>query len=360
VRQIVASQSSCRRRGNESQPALRSWHSRIQSEPPHVVSYKFPETFEDVFALPGIGRYTAGAICSIAFNQPTPVLDGNVIRVLTRIFGIEGDPREKKTNAKLWQVATELVTHASRITHHASRLDSTRTKDEDESEVRSPKSEIRNSRNSSSVTVTGSCSALNQSVMELGALVCTPRSPKCPHCPARRLCVAFREGRQEELPNLGQRRPATKRRFIAFVIERNRRFLVRQRPADVVNAHLWEFPNVEFAGSDFRSPTFRRNPVIDSADRLKAELQTNMPCRATGLRMIDEKPFCTIRHSITRYRITLEAWRAELNGQTKYVSGRWFAPAQLNKLAFTAAHRNILRRLLERDLQWAGRLRRTR
>ena len=74
---------------------------------------KFPENFEDVLALPGIGRYTAGAICSIAFNQPTPILDGNVIRVLTRIFGIAENPKEKQTNARLWKLAEELVIRAS-------------------------------------------------------------------------------------------------------------------------------------------------------------------------------------------------------------------------------------------------------
>ena len=73
---------------------------------------EFPREFDAVLALPGIGRYTAGAICSIAFNQPTPILDGNVIRVLTRLFGIKGDPREKKTNAKLWQIAEDLVKSA--------------------------------------------------------------------------------------------------------------------------------------------------------------------------------------------------------------------------------------------------------
>ncbi len=81
-------------------------------ETPHVVSCKFPEKFEDVLALPGIGRYTAGAICSIAFNQPTPILDGNVIRVLTRIFGIAENPKEKETNESLWQMAEELVCRA--------------------------------------------------------------------------------------------------------------------------------------------------------------------------------------------------------------------------------------------------------
>ena len=73
---------------------------------------KFPEKFEDVLALPGIGRYTAGAICSIAFNQPKPILDGNVIRVLTRLFGIAANPKEKVTNAQLWQLAEDLVGRA--------------------------------------------------------------------------------------------------------------------------------------------------------------------------------------------------------------------------------------------------------
>ena len=90
---------------------------------------RFPHDFEDVLALPGIGRYTAGAICSIAFNQPQPILDGNVIRVLTRLFGIAGNPRERKTNARLWQLAEDLVLQAAEtephnappLTHYASR-----------------------------------------------------------------------------------------------------------------------------------------------------------------------------------------------------------------------------------------------
>ncbi|HEX3988754.1 MAG TPA: A/G-specific adenine glycosylase, partial [Verrucomicrobiae bacterium] len=70
---------------------------------------RFPSGFEDILALPGIGRYTAGAISSIAFGQPTPILDGNVIRVLTRLFAIAGDPREKSVNLRLWEIAEKLV-----------------------------------------------------------------------------------------------------------------------------------------------------------------------------------------------------------------------------------------------------------
>jgi len=183
---------------------------------------KFPQNFDDVLALPGIGRYTAGAICSIAFNQPTPILDGNVIRVLTRVFGISENPREKKTKAQLWRLAEELVGRAA-----CSRFIG----------VPSPP---RRGRDTAPYH-----SFLNQSLMELGALVCTPRQPQCRICPMKKLCVAFRENRVEELPNLGRRTAATARRFIAFAVNRQGRFLVRQRPAGVVNAHLWEFPNVE-------------------------------------------------------------------------------------------------------------------
>src|SRR5262245_2633220 len=80
---------------------------------------RFPERFEEILALPGIGRYTAGAICSIVFNEPKPVLDGNVIRVLTRVFAIKDNPTEKAANAKLWQLAEQLVIIASKIQRRA-------------------------------------------------------------------------------------------------------------------------------------------------------------------------------------------------------------------------------------------------
>jgi adenine-specific DNA glycosylase len=272
----------------------------------------FPTNFEAVLALPGIGRYTAGAICSIAFNQPTPILDGNVIRVLTRVYGIASDPREKQTNAQLWQLAEELVTHASRITHHAPRQNSrtrTRTKDEDD-------------RN---------CSHLNQSLMELGALLCTPRSPNCPACPVQKLCIARKEHLHSQLPNLGKRAAATERRFLAFVVERNGRFIVHQRPAGAVNAHLWEFPNVEVGAR-----------VCDPQHAAAKEL---------GFKVKAPKSLHTIKHSITRYRITLEAWRAELASPSAKIPGRWLTPKQLHQLAFTSAHKKILQAIAEAKTQ---------
>jgi len=258
---------------------------------------KFPENFDDVLALPGIGRYTAGAICSIAFNQPTPILDGNVIRVLTRIFSISRNPREKETNQLLWQIAEKLICRAKA------------TKDAKE------KNSLRLSRSSREMN---SCSFLNQSLMELGALVCTPRNPQCGTCPVQKLCVAFRENRVAELPNLGKRQVTTTRRFVAFVVERNGRFLVRQRPAGVVNAHLWEFPNVEILNGKFNPKLAAKNILGIEARRIE--------------------PLCMVKHSITRYRITLEAFRVMPEGTS---SGIWKTPAQMRRLALTAAHKKL-------------------
>jgi A/G-specific adenine glycosylase len=257
---------------------------------------KFPENFDDVLALPGIGRYTAGAICSIAFNQPTPILDGNVIRVLTRIFGIAENPKEKKTNARLWQLAEELVQNS--------------------------KLKIKNSKSC--------CSHLNQSLMELGALICTPKNPQCLICPVQKLCVAFKEGRTEELPNLGKRAAATARKFVAFVIECDGKFLTRQRPAGVVNAHLWEFPNVE-VGARLGEP-----------QHVLAELNG---LRVTDPRSVKLEPLCTVKHSITRYRITLKAFEVSLKKFPAQIDGAWKTTAEMQAMAFTSAHRKILRAL---------------
>jgi A/G-specific adenine glycosylase len=245
---------------------------------------KFPKDFEAALALPGIGRYTAGAICSIAFNQPTPILDGNVIRVLTRVFGIGENPRKPETNRLLWQIAEQSVWMA--------------------------KSAGKNS-----------CSHLNQALMELGALICLPRNPQCGVCPVRTSCFSLGNNCIERLPNLGKRRAATVRRFVAFVVGRNGKYLVRQRPAGVVNAHLWEFPNVEVNGEK-RDAT----AIFRSQFGFLAEL----------------RPLCALRHSITRYRITIEAFRVEAARRPAIPGGIWRTKRQLQRLAFNSAHKKIL------------------
>jgi len=253
---------------------------------------RFPRDFEAVLALPGVGRYTAGAVCSIAFNQPKPILDGNVVRVLTRCYGIAGDPRDRRVNERLWQLAEELVLRAA----------------ENRGRARA-------------------CAQLNESLMELGALVCTPRQPQCDRCPIVKECVAFQQGRVHQLPR--RRRPvrATPRRFVAFVAQNGSRFLVSQRPAGGVNAHLWEFPNLELAPED--------------TDLTRAAR------RALGVRVTTLEPLGTIRHSITRYRITLEGYRVMSRPADGIpaTNGRWLGLGRLRQLAFTSAHKQLLERI---------------
>ncbi len=273
---------------------------------------KFPQHFDAVLALPGIGRYTAGAICSIAFNQPMPILDGNVIRVVTRLFGLAENPKAKNANAKLWKIAEELVAHAK-----------TQRRQANNSPVRTFAASRRDN----------SCSFLNQSLMELGALICAPRNAQCRICPANQLCVAFKENRVAELPNLGKREVATTRRFVAFALEWNGKFLIQQRPSGVVNAHLWEFPNLEVTGG--KSDTQAAFKTLFSA---KPEVI---------------QPLATVKHSITRYRVTLEAFLVRLTKTRSpssplkiltcgtRLSPRWLEPHEFDSVAFSSAHKKL-------------------
>jgi A/G-specific adenine glycosylase len=242
----------------------------------------FPSEFDAVLALPGIGRYTAGAICSIAFNQPAPILDGNVMRVLARLFGIDGNPRDKEVNERLWTLAAELVRQAA------------------------PKH----------------CSELNQGLMELGALICTPRSPRCGDCPVSRQCIAWRQRRVEELPRTPARPRITRRRFVAFVARDGKALFARQRPGGVVNAHLWEFPNVEILPGD-------------------GDLQ-QAAATALGTRGVELKMLCTIKHSITRYAISMDVFDVTSAADEIIGPGEWLSRRRLKQISFCSAHRKVL------------------
>jgi A/G-specific adenine glycosylase len=265
---------------------------KISSEPGGC----FPTQFNEILALSGVGRYTAGAIASIAFNQPAPILDGNVIRVLTRLFAIDADPKQKQTNTQLWAIAEQLVREAAQ-----------------HSPPPTPHP----------FTLSGACSALNQSLMELGATVCTPRQARCADCPLRSHCAARATNRVDSLPNLARRNAVTPRRFVAFVVERDGRWLVRQRSAGVLNAHLWEFPNAE---------------IDNGATDVNEVASGVLRARLRSLRRLT-----TVKHSITRYRISLEAYLftgGRIFERSK--DARWLALAELEKLPFTSAHRKVL------------------
>jgi A/G-specific adenine glycosylase len=157
--------------------------------------------------------------------------------------------------------------------------------------------------------------------MELGALVCTPRNPQCLMCPAKGICIAHKENRTAELPNLGERETATARRFLAFILEHDGEFLVRQRPEGIVNSHLWEFPNLE----------------VTSQKPDEAALAKDF----FGIPPAKFELLCTVKHSITRYRITVNAFTVGFNKLPAKLDGVWKSPARMRQLAFTAAHKKL-------------------
>ncbi len=160
----------------------------------------FPDTVEGLLELPGVGRYTAGAIASIAFGIPAPVLDGNVARVLSRLLALE-QPVDKPAGQRLlWGVAEDLVNPEDPSAH-------------------------------------------NQAMMELGALVCVPRSPRCPSCPLSEDCRARAQDQVERYPIKGPRRRPKKVRAVAgLLLDAQRRMLLARRPEDGLLGGLWEVP----------------------------------------------------------------------------------------------------------------------
>ncbi len=168
----------------------------------------FPPDAESLARVKGIGRYTAGAVASIAYGEAAPLVDGNVARVLARIFAIEDDVREAKGIARLWALATELV--------HA-----------------------------------GDPGAWNQALMELGAMVCVPREPRCLVCPVREACHARLLGLERELPRVKPKaKPQLQRRWALVALEEGGAVLLGQRRPEARFGGLWEPPSVDASGDN--------------------------------------------------------------------------------------------------------------
>lgn len=251
---------------------------------------KLPADHGLLLGLPGIGRYSAGAICSIAFNQPTPVLDGNVVRVLTRLQGILEDPKPAPVRDGLWAMAELLVRQAS-----------------------------------SASSATGyACGALNQSLMELGATVCIPANPNCAECPLRACCQARRQGLTSQIPYRTQSQPAKRMRLACFLVESQNRFLVRQKSPGEFNAGLWEFPTVEI-----------KTGAVNPAELIRAHFGF-LPDQVEKLGLV--------RHRITCHQIAIQIFRVhgEPPIQASAATSQWLDFPQLAGLAFSGAHRKIL------------------
>lgn len=252
---------------------------------------RVPELVSELLALPGIGPYSAGAIASIAYGHAEPLVDGNVIRVLTRLFALRGDPNKAPLKAEIWARARALV----------------------------PKN---------------AAGDFNQALMELGATVCTPRNPRCDACPVATHCRALAHDLVEVLPELPARAKATPVHVVAAIASRGKRVLVTKLRPDAPRwAGMWLFPAAEVGSKETPEAAVAR--ALSNAVGLHGQ--------ASGL-------LCVVRHTVTRFRITLDAYRVNASaGVAKALTVSdcaWKAPHELGDLAMPKAHRQIAERLV--------------
>ncbi|MCS7090942.1 MAG: A/G-specific adenine glycosylase [Verrucomicrobiota bacterium] len=260
---------------------------------------RFPRQWDEILALPGVGRYTAGAISSIAYNLAVPAVDGNVSRVLRRWLG---RPLGKQ-DALAWAVAERWVKLAARCPPvRLLRL--------------SP------SGQPADAPVCPPCSAFNQALMELGATVCLPFKPLCTVCPIQQHCAYARS--PATCAGAPQRRPSSiKRRLVVWVVQRRGRYLVRQRSLQECNGGFWELPTFEIPE--------------ETSDALA-------PSTCKWFEPLKAKPLYQLTHHITRYRYHVQVYPAKLKGN--WPAGRWLTTAQLAARPMTRLSRKVLDRLL--------------
>ncbi len=244
-----------------------------------------PSEVATLRSIPGIGRYTAGAIASIAYHRAEPVLDGNVMRVLCRWRDIPGDPRRPPLNEHLWALARQLATNTN-------------------------------------------AAQLNESLMELGALVCTPTKPSCSDCPLSRQCRALANGHIELRPMRADR-PATTERHVTLAIVMSGRQVLLTQPVQRAThwSELWTFPQWEGRQRD--------DPEQSVTDWLSSELGLTTS-RATVL--------ARGNYAITRFRFRYVAVQALVRKVAKRsvpAGFAWVARQRLDDLAMPAPHRRL-------------------
>ena len=247
---------------------------------------QLPDTAEELSKLPGIGRYTAGAIASLAFGCDAPVVDGNVKRVLARLYAIRGDVRAPKVERELWALA----------------------------ESNLPK---------------GRAGRWNEAMMELGATLCTPRSPRCNECPLARVCRARALDIQDKVPERTAKKRTPHYDVTAAVIRKRNRVLIAQRPLGGMLGGLWEFPG----GKRERGETLEECLQREIREELGIEIEVG-------------KLVTQVQHAYTHFRITLHAYECRLvRGRPRAVQvadWRWVRLDELDDLAFAVTDRKII------------------
>lgn len=249
---------------------------------------KIPNDPDQILRLPGIGRYTAGAILSIAFGRNLPAVDGNVRRVISRLFAMEESVDDAAVQKRIEERVSALVPK------------------------RAP-------------------GRFNQALMELGAVCCTPKTPTCTVCPLQAACGARSRGLVDRLPVRGKKKAIPHRGVVAAIIrEKSGRVLIVQRPARGLLGSLWKFPG------GFLNP---QEPGEAGLARIARE--------AFSIEIGVGAPLAQVKHAYTHFRITLTAFDCTLKKRAPAVSPcRWAGKGELEELPFSKADRLIARLVL--------------
>lgn len=254
---------------------------------------QFPTAVDQVLALPGIGRYTAGAILSISADQRLPILEANTVRLFSRLIALRQPPALPAANRLLWHVAEQLL----------------------------PKN--------------GS-GQFNQAAMELGALICVPANPRCSECPLESLCPTRAASLQAVIPGKVKQMVYEDRLHWSVILRREGRFFVRQCPSGEHWAGLWDFPRFDVTGA--------AAPVDLVETKLKDEF---------GLAASLGDNVMSLRHGVTRFRIRLDVfWGQEPSSEwtnqvreKKSLGTGWFTPDELSQLPMSAPGRKLARKI---------------
>lgn len=252
-----------------------------------------PADLEALRALPGVGRYIAGAVCSFAFDRPAPILEANTLRVLTRLLAWKAPPTTTTSQTRLWQAAERLVP------------------------TRQP-------------------GRFNQAIMELGATLCTPREPACLVCPVARACRARELGLQDTLPTRAARPAPVAVVESCVLVVRDGEFLVVRRGPGRLWEGFWEFPTIHIAGADPAGRSFG-DVAGDLAEGIR---------RLTGVRARVGPALRQVRFGVTKHRVDLSAhpgtWlEHEPRPGPGLVEVRWVPPDHLGELTFGSAQRRL-------------------
>lgn len=249
----------------------------------------YPNNFEEWLKLPGVGKYTAGAICSIAYNHPVPAIDGNGLRVMTRYFSIEEEIDRPETIAEIRERTLKLIP-------------------------------------------TEKPGTFNQALMELGALICKPSSPLCSACPVRARCRALELGKQEQLPNRKPKKRIPQKQAVAAWFSITDNLLLHRRSTDGMLAGLWELPVMECNSQNEGIMTLV-NELEDKIDR---------PVQISDC-------IGSVKHQYSHFKITIFLYLLKSNGRSPDLQPpaaegeyRWVPIDHIEKYAIHRAHRKLI------------------